>query len=486
MNFVSFSYAILFALVLAGRLTFGRKKTEAPYVALVILASALFYAWHVPSFLFILLTSALIDYVAGLYLSRGADDSAERPSERRRKLVLLASLVVNLGLLFFFKYSDFVLENLDRLAQLCGFHGGLPRLGLTLPMGISFYTFASLSYTIDVYRGRIAALRRFSSFFLFVGFFPHLVAGPIVRAAMFQPQMTRIRRLRLRIFNAGTFLIVRGFFLKMVCADNLSPAVDALWRQGVHAGADSRLTVLAVVLFAGQIFCDFEGYSSIAQGTAYLLGFRLPLNFDNPYLASSFRNFWERWHITLSQWLRDYLYIPLGGNRGSAARTCVNLMIVMLLGGLWHGAAFTFLAWGALHGAALVVERALGLNRAPEVAPAAVGIVPRVDPLRAAWRVVVPLVVLTTWVFFRSATLSDAGTFLANVVALRSTDSLWPHLGALPFLLPIVVMHARGALVEAGRVPACGPRERAVLAGAMLFAVLTCYGAGNVFIYFQF
>jgi alginate O-acetyltransferase complex protein AlgI len=469
MNFVSYSYLILFAVVLASRLTFGRRKLEPAFVTLLTAVSALFYAWHVPSFLFILLTSAVVDYGVGRYL--GGDG-------RYRRAVLLLSLAANLGLLFYFKYADFALDGLRSLAVGLGLHTTVPHLDLILPMGISFYTFASLSYTIDVYRGEIAPVRGFEKFFLFICFFPHLVAGPIVRASMFLPQMDRIRRPRLRVFNEAGFLIIRGLFLKVVCANNIAPIVNRYWDQGSEPGGDSGVAILAALLFACQIFCDFEGYSSIARGTAYLLGYRLPVNFNNPYIAGSFKNFWERWHITLSQWLRDYLYIPLGGNRVSKWRTYLNLLIVMVLGGLWHGASLTFVAWGALHGLALAGEKLLGLDRRREGRPAA---------LRIAWFAVVQIGVLAAWVFFRSNTFGGATNFLATVAAGNFGElppQLWQW-GAVA-AAPLVLMHLRGVFAERGVVPACGPREKAVLAGLMLYAVLTCYGADSAFIYFQF
>jgi alginate O-acetyltransferase complex protein AlgI len=469
MNFVSYSYLILFAVVLASRLTFGRRKIEPAFVALLTAVSALFYAWHVPSFLFILLTSAVVDYGVGRYL--GGDG-------QYRRAVLLLSLAANLGLLVYFKYADFALEGLRSLAVGLGLHTTVPHLDLILPMGISFYTFASLSYTIDVYRGEIAPVRGFEKFFLFICFFPHLVAGPIVRASMFLPQMDRIRRPRLNVFNEGGFLIVRGLFLKVVCANHLAALVNRYWDQGYAPGGDSGVAVFAAMLFACQIFCDFEGYSSIARGTAYLLGYRLPLNFNNPYLAGSFKNFWERWHITLSQWLRDYLYIPLGGNRVSRPRTYLNLLLVMILGGLWHGASLTFVAWGALHGLALAAEKLLGLDRPRADRPIAV---------RIAWYFVAQAGVLAAWVFFRSNSFTGAASFLSTIAACQFAElppQLW-RWGTLA-AAPLVLMHLRGFLAERDVVPNCGPREKAVLAALMLYAVLTCYGADSAFIYFQF
>src|SRR5690606_21808832 len=220
-----------------------------------------------------------------------------------------------------------------------------------------------------------------------------LVAGPIVRAMEFLPQMPRPRRIRAAAWYEGGWLIISGFFLKMVCADNLAVYVDEHWDAGTDPGATSAFALWLALMFSGQIFADFAGYSNIARGVAYLLGYRLPINFNAPYLAASFKNFWERWHMTLSRWLRDYLYVSLGGNRKGGVRTYFNLMLVMLLGGLWHGAAYTFIVWGALHGAALALERMLGLHRDKS---GLAGI-----PVRLAWFVVVQAVVLMAWIVFR-------------------------------------------------------------------------------------
>jgi alginate O-acetyltransferase complex protein AlgI len=480
MNFISFAYAVLFCTVFLCRLCFGRRKTERPFVFILLMASALLYAWHIPDFLFILMTSAAVDYFAGLYLGRGQDSDEEghTPPPAARKLVLVASLGTNLGLLFYFKYTDFVIVSSKSLLDAVGIPTGLHPFGTILPMGISFYTFASLSYTIDVYRRQIRPVRRFWQFFLFVSFFPHLVAGPIVRASAFLPQMDRRRLPRLAFFNEGCFLIIRGLFLKMVVADNLAQFVNLHWAKGYGYAADSGLLMVLALLFAGQIFCDFEGYTSIARGSALLLGYRLPENFNNPYLAASFKNFWERWHITLSQWLRDYLYIPLGGNRGSRFRLYFNMMIVMVLGGLWHGASLTFIAWGALHGVALVVERVLGLHRSDRSRGR--------TALRLAWYPVVQATVLVTWVLFRSDGLREAGMFLKNMSACRFGTAPLTPMQWLPYLSLVGLMHGRGLLVECGRLAPSGPREKAVLAAVMLLGILTLYGINNEFIYFQF
>lgn len=479
MNFVSYSFLILFAVALFARVLTGQKKTEPVYVWILLGLSLLFYGWHIPVYLGILLLSTVVDYTAALAIGRlPAPAEATAATLRRRRLLLVASLVTNLGLLAFFKYANFGVEAIESLLAAAGLPVQWGRLDLILPMGISFYTFQSMSYTIDVYRGVLAPLRSFRDFLLYVAFFPQLVAGPIVRATEFLPQLPRVRRLHLQVVNEGLFLIVSGYFLKMVCADNLAGVVDEHWAEGYRAGAPSGMLVVLTLLFSGQIFCDFAGYSNIARGLALLLGFRLPVNFNVPYIAGSFKNFWERWHITLSSWLRDYLYVPLGGNRVSRARTYVNLMIVMLLGGLWHGAAWTFVAWGALHGASLAVERALGLERRTAGTLAGVR--------RLAWFLVVQAVVLVTWVLFRSDSIAGAGQFLANIAA-------W-HAGAIPadvlqatvFLVPVALLHAWTFVEERGWLAPLDVVPRAALAGSMAAAIAMAYGSTNAFIYFQF
>jgi alginate O-acetyltransferase complex protein AlgI len=469
-NFVSFSFAVLFLIVFACRLIFGRRKVERPYVAVLLAASLVFYGWHVPKYLTILVMSAAIDYVAALALARRPD-----PTDRARRWILFVSLGSNLGLLAFFKYANFALSAFSDAAETVGLDPAIPTMDLLLPMGISFYTFQSMSYTIDVYRRRLQPLRSFWMFLLYISFFPQLVAGPIVRAVEFLPQLPRVRRVHLGVINDALFLLAGGYFLKMVCADNLAVFVNDHWTAGYEPGANSVALFWLALMFGGQIFCDFAGYSNIARGLALMLGFRLPVNFNAPYIAGSFKNFWERWHITLSTWLRDYLYVALGGNRISRTRTYVNLLTVMLLGGLWHGAAWTFVVWGALHGVALAVERAFGLHR------------PGRSPIIAAgWWLVVQTVVVVAWIFFRSDHVAGAWQFVVNIARLElAAPNEVIRFGSL-FLVPPVVMHLWRLLEERRVVPAPAGYGKAALTGFMVFLILAAYGPTNAFIYFQF
>lgn len=473
MNFVSWAFVSLLMVVMAARLTIGRRKTEPAFVWVLVISSTVFYGWHVPIYISILLASAGIDYWAALALDR-----VPREHLTRRRLILAVSLSANLGILGFFKYANLLTDAVSRGALAFGYQLSAPEMGLILPMGISFYTFQSMSYTIDVYRGLLQPRRSFKAFFLFIIFFPQLVAGPIVRALDFLPQMPRPRRLRLKVFYEGAWLILTGYFFKMVCADNLAVYVDAHWDGGYREDADAGFAIWLALMFSGQIFADFAGYSNIARGVAYWLGYRLPVNFNAPYIAASFKNFWERWHITLSSWLRDYLYVPLGGNRKGRLRTYINLMVVMVLGGLWHGAAYTYIIWGALHGGALAIERALGLQNNRGIGSSLA--------VRVAWCVVVQAVVLIAWVFFRSSSLEDAMTFAANIFAMDvRMPAEWMWVGTL-FLSPLVIHHLWSWAEERRFVAPLAPASRAVLAAVMAYSIITLYAGTSDFIYFQF
>lgn len=473
MSFVSWAFVVLFLVVFFARLTIGRRKIEPAYVLVLIVASSVFYAWHIPIYILILLASAGVDYWAALALDRIA-----RERVTRRRLILAVSLSCNLGLLAFFKYANLLTDAIRRLAAVQGVALDVPEMSLVLPMGISFYTFQSMSYTIDVYRGVLAPIHRFAPFYLYIIFFPQLVAGPIVRAVDFLPQMPRPRRWRWPVFYEGMWLIIVGFFFKMVCADNLAVYVDEHWERAYQPEATTGFAVWLVLMFAGQIFADFAGYSSIARGLAYLLGYRLPINFNAPYIAGSLKNFWERWHITLSTWLRDYLYWPLGGNRRGRVRTYVNLLTVMVLGGLWHGAAYTYIIWGAIHGVALALERMLGMQSAEGIG--------RFSAVRGLWFVVTQAVVLTAWVFFRSSSLEGATAFVGNIAAFDSlAQTGWMWVGSL-FLLPLVLHHLWRWAEERQVVAPLRPAARAVLAAVMVYGIATLYAGTSDFIYFQF
>ncbi|MCP5045180.1 MAG: MBOAT family protein, partial [bacterium] len=374
---------LLFSVILLGVL--ATLHRDRPRKVVLLIASYVFYmAWN-PVFILLIIGSTAVDYLVGGRLSREDDPG-------RRKGLLAVSLTANLGLLGFFKYTGMLEESAAMLLRAFGAQVHWTTLEIVLPVGISFYTFQTLSYSIDVYRRRISATRSPLDFALFVAFFPQLLAGPIVRAADFLPQLARPSRLRCT--QEDFFLILRGLAKKVIIADNVGHFADVVFSQPGHW--PSAVIWLATISFAVQIYCDFSGYSDMAIGIARVLGFELPRNFEHPYFARNPSEFWRRWHISLSSWLRDYLYIPLGGNRGSSLQIYRNLMLTMLLGGLWHGASWNFVLWGLLHGIALIGHRWLRAWRATRTGDVESSLVVRIVCMIALqyW-------VLLTWIAFR-------------------------------------------------------------------------------------
>lgn len=317
---------------------------------MLLVASYIFYGWWDWRFLSLMAISTIVDYWCGVLLGR----YREKPIGR---WIVFFSVATNLGLLGVFKYFNFFVDSFAEMSAAFGLPITVSTLNIVLPVGISFYTFQTLSYTIDVYRGDIRPAHNLLNFSLFVSFFPQLVAGPIERASHLLPEIEQPRTVRREMIHVGTWLVLWGLFKKVVVADNVSRLADAGFD---NPDPDWISTLFACYAFAWQIYCDFSGYSDIARGCAYLMGFRLCLNFDLPYFSTSPSEFWRRWHISLSTWLRDYLYIPLGGNRRGPRRTTLNLLLTMLLGGLWHGANWTFVLWGLFHGTLLVLFRHRG------------------------------------------------------------------------------------------------------------------------------
>lgn len=471
MLFNSLGFALFFVIILllyySPLLRWSGKKW------LLLLSSYVFYGLWNPPLIVLLWISTFIDWVAGNRLAL-----AQRPTER--KMWLLLSMAVNLGFLGFFKYGNFLLDNFVSLLGAVGIDFQAMPMDIVLPMGISFYTFQTMSYTIDIYRGRIAPARSFLDFALYVSFFPQLVAGPIVRAQGLIGQFYEEKRATARQFIWGSFLLTAGLFQKVVLADSLlSGTADAVFGspQALHA-LDAWAGTLA---FSGQIFFDFAGYSSCAIGIAMMLGFSLPDNFLYPYASIGFSDFWRRWHISLSSWLRDYLYIPLGGNRAGILRLYVALMVTMLLGGLWHGAAWTFVAWGFLHGTYLVGERLL--RRAFPV---------KVSPLGGfALALLTFALVNIAWVFFRAKGFMAAKGMLAAMFfffpegakVLGYFDLL--KVGTLITALFLSHWFMRHQTLQsvAQRTPAWA---LGTLWAGMIFLLAIAQGSGEQFIYFQF
>jgi alginate O-acetyltransferase complex protein AlgI len=366
----------------------------------LLLGSYVFYAAWNPPFVALLWLSTVVDWYAGKRLEK-------ENRKAMRRLLLLSSVVTNLGLLGFFKYGGFLLENFVAFTDLLGFEFQPASPDIILPVGISFYTFQTMSYTLDIYRKKMAPAESFLDFALYVTFFPQLVAGPIVRSGHLIPQFREPRKATGSDLSWGLGLLSLGLFQKVVLADGLlASTADAVFDSADPVnGRDAWIGTLA---FSGQIFCDFSGYSTCAIGIGRCLGFSLPQNFHSPYAAIGFSDFWSRWHISLSSWLKDYLYIPLGGNRRGRMRTYANLMTTMFIGGLWHGASWTFVAWGVIHGLYLSLERFLAailVGRAWA----------RSTAIRLGAGVLTYFMVTLTWVFFRSQNFSTAWKLLQSM-----------------------------------------------------------------------
>jgi len=463
--FNSLTFAVFFAAVL-GLHALVRGWTARK--GLLLAASYVFYAaWH-PPYALILAATTLVDWGLARLMSRSADPA-------RRKALLLASLASNLGMLGFFKYGGFLLANLEAAAAAAGIAYHAPQWGIVLPIGISFYVFASLSYTIDVYRGECRGDASLLDYALFVSFFPHLVAGPIVRARLLIPQFELPRHASSAQLGWGLALLLMGLAQKAVLADALfAPVVDAVYANPAgHGALDAWAAVLA---FSGQIYYDFSGYSLCAIGIALCFGFEFPDNFRHPYAARGFSDFWRRWHISLSTWMRDYLYIPLGGGRG--ARWALNLMLTMLLVGLWHGASWMFVLWGGLHGLCLVLER--WLRKVP-AAPS--------EPALAA-TLATFLAVSLIWIPFRAPDAGVAAAVLSALTASGRESSLGTPalLAAFGGMALTVAWHfrLRDASLEAWCGRASPAWQAAVLAAGLAGVFLFSGGDERAFIYFQF
>ncbi len=400
MLFPTFTFAIFFIIVMP--LSWLTMPHPARWRLFIIAASYVFYAWWDPRYVLLLAGSTLGNQAVAHAIHRARSIPA-------RRLLLGLGVAGNVGVLAYFKYWNFAATSGQNVLGTIGLHVSPPLLSTVIPVGVSFYTFMAIAYVVDVYRGDFAPVS-LSRFAVFLSFFPHLVAGPIVRPAELIPQFERPRDPRTVDATRGFALILGGLFLKVVLATTCSTLADAVFGS---PRAHSALEVLVgIYAYAVQIFSDFCGYTSIAIGVAVLLGFALPQNFDNPYRAPSLQDFWRRWHMTLSRWLRDYVYIPLGGNRHGRGATYRNLGLTMLIGGLWHGAAWTFVFWGGLHGAGLAGERFRADRRRR------LGLAPPPDTpgRRALSRLATFHFVCLAWVFFRADSFGNAGAVLARLL----------------------------------------------------------------------
>lgn len=448
--------------------------------SLLLIASYLFYGWWDWRFLGLIMASTIIDFHCARYI-----DQSKSP--RGRKYILALSVILNLSLLGFFKYFNFFIDSFAELLQTLGVSVSPRALNILLPPGISFYTFQALAYMVDVYHRRIRPTKSLLDYGLFISLFPHLIAGPIQRPSHLLPQVEEPRTFNAENLLRGLILIIYGLFQKGVVADNCSLLANAAF-DGKFGDANLAVLMIGAYAFAWQIYGDFAGYSNIARGSAQMLGFHFMVNFRQPYLATSLQDFWRRWHISLSSWLRDYLYIPLGGSRDGALRTNRNILLTMVLGGLWHGANWTFLIWGAIHGIGQCIARILsGSGRAAKFAK---------SPAQTlvTWhlwvkRICIFHVVCFSWVFFRATSVGGAFRFLGGLRALK-----WaPEYGtALIFLAMFTIPMFAIDLINERRSEeylAYGASPYLQVGFAGLIAALTLLFSGNsanAFIYFQF
>jgi alginate O-acetyltransferase complex protein AlgI len=471
MLFNSLGFVVFLVVVLA--LYYSRWLNWTGKKRMLLLASYVFYGLWNPPLVILLWISTVVDWTAGKKLAVLED-------KRKRKMWLLLSMVVNLGFLSFFKYGNFLLENFTLLVNSLGVEYQARPMDIILPMGISFYTFQTMSYTIDMYYRRLEPARTFLDFALYVTFFPQLVAGPIVRAKELINQFYSPKSATANQFLWGMFLLTMGVFQKVVLADVLlSGSSDTVF------GSDKILHSLdawtGTLAFSGQIFFDFAGYSTCAIGIALMLGIHLPDNFRYPYAAIGFSDLWRRWHISLSSWLRDYLYIPLGGNRHGIVRMYIALMLTMLLGGLWHGAAWTFVAWGALHGIYLVVERML---------KGKIGI--KIN----AWNgILLALLTYTcvniTWVFFRAKEFSTAKNMIGSMLFLNDGgEKVLYNFEITKVLIVTTLLFICHWLMRNTSMKEVAQKTNGWALGVfwavIFFLIVISQGSGEQFIYFQF
>lgn len=449
----------------------------------LLIASYFFYGWWDWRFLLLMGGSTVIDFLIAKRIGRSQDQST-------RRILLLLSLVLNFGFLAIFKYFNFFIDSFSVAASALGLHNlPLPMLRILLPPGISFYTFQEVAYIVDVYRRKLEPAESLVDYALFISFFPHLIAGPIQRPGHLLPQVQKPRRFDQDRFFDGLLLILLGLFRKCVIADNCALLANAAF-DGRFGTPNLPVVLLGTYAFAWQIYGDFSGYSDIARGSAQLLGFHFMVNFRQPYLAQNLQDFWRRWHISLSTWLRDYLYIPLGGSAHGRKETYRNLLITMLLGGLWHGANWTFVIWGAVHGVWLSIERFFR-----ELMPISrrkfepLGL--RWRPMIAAWwrRILIFHVVCITWIFFRAPSLSQAIEFFKGLGNWAWLPEYWTALRFLalftiPLFLVDILMEQRD---EEYLLQGAMPLFR-VAVGMAALLLLTFFAANeaNAFIYFRF
>jgi alginate O-acetyltransferase complex protein AlgI len=474
MAFNSYTFFVFFIIVLA--VHYSSINWQIKKVNLLVASYTFYAAWH-PPFVFLLLCCTLVDWFAvkGISASKGI---------ARKRIFLIVSLTINLGLLVFFKYANFFLNNFVYLLNLVNIQYQPISLDIVLPLGISFFTFQSLTYTFDVYRHKTEPWPYFLDFALFVTFFPKLVIGPITRAVDFLPQIKKPFTIDMIKISWGFFLLLLGLFEKIIMADNLlAPIADMLFNEAGIPNFVSAWT--GTLAFTGQIFFDFAGYSTCAIGVALCLGFTLPQNFKYPYAAIGFSDFWRRWHITLSSWFRDYLYISMGGNKKGETRTYINIFLTMLVCGLWHGASWTFIVWGGLHGLYQVIEKFIR-----KVIPESY--IWQETPIKIIFVLLTFIITSITWVLFRADSFEQAFRIIGSLLMIKSSAptikiDLFYIILTLGITLIILISHwimrDRSLEVIISKMPGW---LRSLIIAAMIIIIITCSGEDRAFIYFQF
>jgi len=487
MLFNSIEFIVFFIFILSSIVVIKNRKYQHLYL---LIASYLFFYYSSNYLIVLLIFSTMLDF----YLGKAIWNTKQIT---KKKILLAISLAGNLGLLGFFKYSDFAILQFNILGEHFNFANNIPFLNLALPIGISFYTFQTISYTVDIYRGNLQPSKSFKEFALFVAFFPQLVAGPIIRASEFLPQLREkievggdnLKQIIVHNSNLklGITIMAFGFLKKMFFADNIAPMVNDIFMSPI--GSESFTIILGAIGFGIQIYGDFSGYSDIAIGAALILGFKLPKNFNFPYFACSPSDFWKRWHISLSTWLRDYLYIPLGGNKKSSSRTYLNLMAVMIIGGLWHGAAWNFIIWGMLHGIYLSLQKIV-VDRFPLIKnnrffSSKLGIIISI--------LITQYLIFLTWIPFRVKNLDDLTYSMQKYILLdfqveKTIEFIIEHQFSFVLIWIFIILHIfaykKQNLTEI--ISKWALWKWFVFLTSIIIMILFTIGDSSDFIYFQF
>lgn len=472
MLFNSFGFLVFFPLVCLLYFLLPSRKAKN---TMLLIASYYFYMSWKPIYALLILCTTLITFLCSLLVEQN------NGNKKRKKLFFVCSLIINFGILFVFKYYNFINESIFSLMSSCGWNWRVRNLDILLPVGISFYTFQAVGYSIDVYRGTLKAEKNFFTYALFVSFFPQLVAGPIERAKNLLPQFYKANAFSYKNATEGIRLMVWGYFMKLCIADRISEYVNAIYNNVPNHNGASLL--LATFFFTFQIYCDFAGYSNIAIGAAKFMGYDLMENFHRPYLSLNVKDFWKRWHISLSSWFMDYLYIPLGGNRVSYPRHLLNLLITFLVSGAWHGANWTFVLWGFTHGVFIIIDNII---RKYIGQPKTKTLFSKVVSIAVCF-----CLVAFAWIFFRANSASDAFLIINKIFTQRGTLFTGSKTVLILSFVSLFILFAKSIKDEAGiKINFLHSKSTLVsyLSTVLLISYILLFGAleGNQFIYFQF